>query len=110
MAGVNVEAIVKQIIDQASKQGGDTWTRVKKSAPLYIRGYAQNLADIAAGVSKGEISTSDAKMYVQNAHLLLAMGIANTSHIMLYEVQLFIDSVLAIVKTAINGALPVAVL
>ena len=49
-------------------------------------------------------------MYVRNAHLLLVMGIANTTQIVMVQVQAFIDSVLKVVKASINGALPVAIL
>jgi hypothetical protein len=107
---VNVGAIANQILAEATNLGGDTWNKIQKATPLYVKGYVQSLADIAAGVSKGEITKSDAKMFVKNATLMLVMGIANTSHIVLVEVQTFINAVLGILKTAINAALPVPVL
>jgi hypothetical protein len=109
-AKIDVDAIAKQIITAAVNQGGATWTAIQKAAPIYIKGYAQNLIDISAGVAAHEISPSEAKMYVQNAHLLLVMGIAHTTQIMLSAVQSFIDSVIGIVKSSINKALPVAIL
>ena len=106
----NVTSIANQILAEATKLGGDTWAKIQKSAPLYIKGYAQSLADIATGVLKGEITKKDSKMYAQNATLMLVMGIANTSHIVLVQVQAFFDTVLGILRTAINAALPVPVL
>jgi hypothetical protein len=111
MAGkVNANAIGKQIIAAATKQGGATWTAIQKAAPIYINGYAQNLVDIAAGVAAHEISPEEANMYVQNARLLLVMGIAQTSETVLSAVQSFIDTVVGLVKNSINKALPVAIL
>jgi|SRR5713101_6948310 len=110
MAIVDVSGIASQILKQASKLGGDTWTRIQKSAPIYVRGYAQALADIAEGVKKGEISESDGKMYAENAELLLVQGIANTSQIVLVEVQRLFASVLSVLKSSINAKLPVPIL
>jgi hypothetical protein len=106
----DLASIANQIIAQATTIGGETWTKIQKSAPLYIRGYSQNLLDIAAGVLANEITKADAKLYLQNARLLLVQGIANTAQIMLVQVQKFIDSVLNIVKGAINTSLKVAIL
>lgn len=103
-------AIANQILAEAIKVGGATWTKIEKAAPLYVRGYAQSLIDIAEGVAAGEISKADAKMFVANAKLLLIMGIANTSHIILAQVQRFMDGVIKTLKTAINASLPVAIL
>ena len=110
MPKINTNAIADQIIAEAAKQGGETWKRIQKSAPLYFRGFAQALTDIALGVVKGEISTADAKIYTKNAQLMLVMSIANTSQIILYQVQSLIDTVLGILRTSINAALPVAIL
>jgi hypothetical protein len=107
---MSASGIADVIIGEAVKIGGGTWTKIQKAAPLYIRGYAQTLANIAAGVARGEISKKDAAMYVRNARLLLVMGIANTSHIVLVQVQTFIDNVIKAVKASINGMLPVAIL
>jgi hypothetical protein len=109
-APIDPGTIAKQILTAATNQGGATWASIQKAAPIYIRGYAQNLVDIATGVVANEISPADAKMYVENAQLLLVMGIANTSEIVLSAVQAFIDSVIGIVKDSINKALPVAIL
>jgi hypothetical protein len=103
---MSAAAIADQIIGQAIQTGGATWMKIQKAAPLYIRGYAQTLAEIAKGVAKGEISKADAKMYVRNAHLLLVMGIANTAQVVLVQVQTFIDGVLKTLKTSINATLP----
>ncbi len=46
----------------------------------------------------------------QNARLMLVQGIANTAHILLVQVQKFMDTVFDIVKTGINGALKIAIL
>jgi hypothetical protein len=107
---IDVNGIWQQILASAATQGGTTWDSIKKSAPLYTKGYAQNLADIASGLAAGEITKADADMYVKNANLLLVMGVANTSHIVFDAVQKFFDSVIAISKTSINAALPVAIL
>src|SRR3981189_721227 len=107
---VDAKSIASQIISTATNQAGATWASIQKAAPSYIRGYAQNLADIAVGVEKGEITASDARMYAENAQLLLVMGIANTSQIVLSQVQALIDNVLNILKTSINAALPVKLL
>jgi hypothetical protein len=109
-ATINVAGIGNLIIDEAIRRGSATWTNIQSAAPLYIRGYAQTLAAIAAGVARGEITQADARMYVRNARLLLVMGIANTSHIVLIQVQTFIDNVIRAVKTSINGMLPIAIL
>ena len=110
MSTVDLASIANQIISQATTIGGETWTKIQKSSPLYIRGFSQNLLDIAAGVLADEITKADAKLYLQNARLLLVQGIANTAQIMLVQVQKFIDSVLNIVKGAINTSLKVAIL
>ena len=106
---MDLDAIAKEIISAATKMGGNTWFRIQQSAPLYIRGYAQTLLDIAAGVAKGDISKSDAKMYSQTARLMLVQGIANASHVLYSEVQKFIDSVLGIVKASITKALAIPI-
>ena len=110
MAAIDVNGITKQIITQATKLGGDTWTRIQKSAPLYFRGYAQALADIADGVRKGEITKAEAKIYTKNAKILLVQAITNTAQIMLYEVQSLVDKILGVLKTSINSKLPVPLL
>jgi len=107
---MDVGALTGQILQQAATIGGETWDKIQKSTPLYAKAYVQSLADIAEGVVGGEITKKDAKMYVQNARLLLVMGIANTSHIVLSQVQKFMDGVIASLKTAINAALPIALL
>ena len=107
---INVAALGNVIINEAIGRGGSTWTKIQSAAPLYIRGFAQTLASIAAGVAKGEISKKDAAMYVRNARLLLIMGIANTCQVVLIEVQTFIENVLNAVRASINGALPIAIL
>lgn len=107
---INVGALGNTIINEAIKRGGGIWIKIQNAAPLYIRGFAQTLASIAAGVAKGEISKKDAAMYVRNARLLLIMGIANTCQVVLIEVQAFIDSVVNAARASINGALPVAIL
>jgi hypothetical protein len=110
MAAIDVTGIAKQILTQASSLGGDTWTRIQKSAPLYFRGYAQALANIAEGVQKKEIERDEAKIYTTNAKILLVQGITNTAHVMLYEVQNLMDKVLGILKSSINSKLPVPLL
>jgi hypothetical protein len=109
-AAINIDAIVTQMISEATKIGGNTWTAIQKSAPLYFKGYAQALADIAVGVTTGDISKDDAKMYTKNAYLLLIQGITNTAHVMLFSVQQLIDSLLNVVRASINTALPVKLL
>jgi hypothetical protein len=110
MATIDVNGIAKQIILEAEKLGGDTWTRVQKAAPLYFRGYAQGLADIADGVRKGEITEEEAKIYAKNAQILLVQGITNTAQILLHQVQVFVDKILGVLKGAINSKLPVPLL
>ena len=110
MASIDVTGIGYVIIQEAIRRAGGTWDSIRKAAPLYMRAYAQTLADIAAGVVRGEITKKDAAMYVRNARLLLIMGIANTTQTVLVQVQAFIDSVLKAVKASINGALPIAIL
>jgi hypothetical protein len=107
---VDVHAIAQQIISQAVEIGGDTWQRIRQSAPFFVEGYAQVVAKTSLGVAKGEIGKADGRMIVQNARLLLAQGIANTSQIILSQVQKFLDGVLAIVKGSINAALPFPIL
>jgi hypothetical protein len=110
MPAVDVTGIGNLIIQEAIRRAGATWISIQKAAPLYIKGYAQALADIAAGVVRKDITKKDAAMYVRNARLLLVMGIANTTQTVLVQVQTFMDNVLKAVKTSINGALPVAIL
>ncbi|WP_274630186.1 hypothetical protein [Arvimicrobium flavum] len=107
---IDVNAIAAAILAEGAKTGGTIWEKVKKAAPLYVNGYASALADIATGVHKGEITKSDARMYLKDAQLLLAMGIAHTCQITLFQAQRFFNSVIAIVKTAVNTALPVPLL
>ncbi len=110
---MSADTVAAEIIAAATAIGGDTWNKIRKSTPIFVRSYAQALVDIAAGVALGPkegISKSDAKMYLQNARLLLIMGIANTNQILLVQAQKFMDKVLGIAKTAINKALPIAIL
>ena len=84
--------------------------KIRKAAPIYVRAYAKSLAAIAAGYEAGEISKKEAAMYARNAELLLAMGIANTSHVLLVQVQSFFDAIFAVLKGAINDALQIPLL
>jgi hypothetical protein len=110
MAAIDVNGITRLIITEATKLGGDTWTRIQKCAPLYFRGYAQALADIADGVRKGEITKAEAKIYTKNAEILLVQGITNAAQVTLYEVQSFLDKILSFLKKLINSKLPVPLL
>jgi len=110
MPQVNVAALGNTIINEAISRGSSIWPKIQSAAPLYIRGFAQTLASIAAGVAKGEITKKDAAMYVRNARLLLVMGVANTCQVVLVEVQGFMDSVLNALRASINAALPIAIL
>lgn len=107
---MNGDAIADLIINQAISAGGPIWKKIQKAAPLYIRGYAQTLANIAAGVARSEITKKDAPMYIRNAHLLLVMGIANTSQIVLIQVQTFFDNLIGALRASINGMLPIAII
>jgi len=107
---MNLGKLLQEFLDAAVEIGGDTWTKIEKSTPLYAKGYLRSLADIAAGVVDGEIDAADAEMYSSNARLLLIQGIANTAHVVLVQVQAFIDRVLDAVRSAINDALPIPVL
>ena len=109
-AEMSVSELVDQILAQAAAVGGETWVKIRKSAPLYVKGYVQSLVDISDGVANDEMTKKDGKMYAQNARLLLDMGIANTSHIILIQVQKFMDGVIAALKATINGALRVPIL
>jgi hypothetical protein len=110
MPAIDVTKIGNLIIQEAIRRAGSTWESIKKAAPLFIKGYAQTLADIAAGVVRKDITRKDAAMYLRKARLLLVMGIANTTQIVLVQVQTFMVNVLKAVRTSINGALPVAIL
>ena len=107
---MDANAITDAIVSAAAQVAGDTWQKIRQSAPIYVRGFAQALVDIAAGVLRGEISRTDGKMYAQNARLMLVQGIANTAQILLVQVQKLMDSVFNTVRTGINGALKVAIL
>lgn len=107
---ININSIANSILAEAARIGGDTWTSIKKSAPVYVKGYVQSIVQISAGVRSGEISRAEARIYVENSKLLLAQAIANTAHILLVQVQRLINAVIGALKTAINGVLPVAVL
>jgi hypothetical protein len=98
------------ILGEAAKVPGETWTKIQQAAKLYVNGYSQNLLDIAQGVVDGDLTPDEGKMNAINAQLLLEMGIANTSEIVLNEVQQFINNVIGILKTAINSKLPIPIL
>jgi hypothetical protein len=102
--------IGKLILAKAAQVPGDTWSKIEQATKLYINGYSQNLLDIAQGVVDGDITPDEGKLNATNAQLLLEMGIANTTEIVLNEVQQFINNVIGILKTAINSKLPVAIL
>lgn len=99
---MNAKSVATAILKAAASIGSETWSKIQQSAPIFIRGYAQALADIAAGVSHGDFTEDEARMYEQNARLLLVMGIANTNHILLVEAQKLIDEALNIVREAVN--------
>ncbi len=107
---IDVSSIAQKIIAEATKDAGAAWNKIKKTAPIFINGYAQNLADIASGVASGDIQQSDGKIYAQNARLMLDMGIAHTSQTTLSEIQTLMDNVLNTLKGSINAALPFAIL
>jgi hypothetical protein len=107
---INADAIARDILGQARKIGGETWKKIEKSAPFYVNGYAQVVTATAREVAAGGLSKSDGRMIVSNAKLLLSQGIANTSLIILSQVQKFINAVIGILKTQINAALPFPIL
>lgn len=107
---VDINPIVKQILDTAADKGGEAWNKVQKGAPLYVKGYAQSLADIAEAVVSGDMTVEEGKSHAHTAELLLVQGLAFTSQVVLFEIQAFIDGVLATLKGAINAKLPVAIL
>lgn len=110
---MSVDAIADEILAAAIGIGGETWQKVKKSAPIFVKAYAQSLVDIAAGVAQGPvtgISKADGKIFADNAKLLLVMGIANTNQILFAQVQKFINQVISIAKSAVNARLPIAIL
>lgn len=105
---MSVNTIAAEILSAAAEIGGETWDKIKKSAPIFVGAYAQALVDIAAGVAVGGkegFSRSEGRMYEQNARLLLVMGLANTNHILLVQAQKLIDVALKIARTAINDAI-----
>jgi hypothetical protein len=102
--------IGKLILGEAAKVPGDTWGKIEQATKLYINGYSQNLLDIAQGVVEGDLTSDEGKMNAINAQLLLEMGIANTTEIVLNEVQQFINNVIGILKAAINSKLPIPIL
>lgn len=102
--------IGQAILDQAVAVGTATWNAIQKSAPIFVRGYAQALVDIASGLANGSFSKKEAGMLARNARFLLDLGIANTSQITLAGVQNFLNGVIKLVKGRINGLLPVPVL
>lgn len=107
---MNAAALAKLILDQAVSVGGDTWGKIKTAAPIFVRGYAQTLLETAKAAASGDISVADAKQFARNAKFLLSQGIANMAHIVLFAVQSFMNGVLNAVKSAINAALPIAIL
>ncbi|MBL8583653.1 MAG: hypothetical protein JNL61_15705 [Rhizobiaceae bacterium] len=110
---MSLDAVAREILNAAAEIGGETWVKIRKSAPIFVRAYAQSLLDIAAGVALGPkdgISKSDAKIFIQNARLLLIMGIANTNQILLVQAQKFIDRAIAAARAAVNKALPISLL
>ncbi len=109
MAAVS-ENIANLILAQATAKGTDTWTRIQSASQVYVRGYAQTLLATAKAVTAGDITASEAKQYAKNAMFLLAMGITNVTHIMLFEVQSFLNGVIKAIKDQINGLLPFALL
>lgn len=110
---MSMQAVAGEILASAVAVGGETWNKIRKSAPIFIKAYAQSLVDIAEAVALGPeegISRKDARIFLQNARLLLVMGIANTNQILLVQAQKFIDKVIGIARAAINSALPIAIL
>ena len=105
-----IESIAKQILQEAAKIGGQTWSSIENAAPLYVRGYAQSLVDIASGVASGDITKKDGEIYTKNALLILVMGITNVAQVVLHAVQALLDKVISILRAAINAALPIAIL
>lgn len=110
---MSVDQISADILSAAAQIGGETWLKIKKSAPIFVRAYAQSLVDTAAGVALGPVdgfSKADGKMYAKTARLHLIMGVAHTNQILLVQAQKFIDKALAIAKDAVNSRLPIALL
>jgi hypothetical protein len=105
-----VEQIVAELLAKAAEIGGGTWNQIQKSAPIFVRGYARSLVDIARGVANGQITKSDGKMYEKNARLILVMGIANTAQVLFSAVQNLINAVINTLKTSINTRLPFPIL
>ena len=102
--------IAKLILDRAATVPGDVWDKIRQGAKLYTAGYSQNLIDIAQALKDGDITADAAKLNVENAELLLAMGLAHTQQVTLSAVQDILDGVIARIKGLINRKLPLALL
>ena len=102
--------VAKIILGKAARAPGTIWGKIEPATKLYVRGYAQNLVDIAQGVKDGDITPEEAKLNVENAGALLDMAVANMAHVTLYEVQKFFDDVLTLVRSTVNAKLPIPVL
>jgi hypothetical protein len=112
MSDLSVAAakIAKEILAGAAGKGGKVWVQIEKSTTFHVRAYSTLLVDVAAGVAAGDITKKEGKMLVENGRFLLFMGIANTTHVLLTEVQSFLNSVLSALKGAINARLPIPLL
>lgn len=107
---VNVDALAKQILTQAISTGGEIWTRIKTAAPIYVKGYAKVIVDIASGVTKGGITPADGKLFARNALLILIQGITYACQVTYVQVERFINRVIEALKGTVNAALPIPLL
>lgn len=107
---IDVASIAQQILSEAVNTGGKTWEKIRKAAPFFIEGYAQSLAKAAQAVANGGVTAAEGRMIASHARLIMVQGIAFSTVVILTQVQAFMDGVIDTVKTAINAALPVAIL
>jgi hypothetical protein len=110
---IDANKIGKDLIAAAAQVAKDSWKDIEKSAKIFLRAYAQSIADIAKGIAQGPekgISAGDGKVLAESAKVFLVMAMASLEHQTLVTAQRLVDATIAIVKDAINGAIGVDLL
>jgi hypothetical protein len=105
-----VSSISKAIIGEATKIGGELWSRIQNASRFYVKAYSQALIDTASAVAMGDMTPDEGVNSGKAAAFFFCMMIAQATEATLTAVQKFIDAVIDTLKVSINAALPFPIL
>ncbi|EJB01765.1 hypothetical protein Rleg9DRAFT_0509 [Rhizobium leguminosarum bv. trifolii WSM597] len=105
-----VSSLSKAIIGEATKIGGDLWSKIQQASKFYVRAYTQALIDAAGGVAMGDMTPEEGVNSAKAAAFFFHMMVAQATEATLAAIQKFFDAVIDTLKVGINAALPFPIL